>query len=188
MRRRWEKGENALRTAVRDCSGPTSCSCPRLQKTSCKWENGPSMRRGPPRILTGPHGFPRAFIPGGVPPRKLLFSRVFTHVFARKKYWGYWSELPFSSPTSKFLKSGRWKSNSQTPEVVSPLASSGNWISTSDLWEIEFGNWASDFQRPSFGSCTPSSDFQHPEVASPHSNSGKNSPLYKDYKGHLERA
>ena len=31
-------------------------------------QNKPSRGRGSPRVLTGPHGFPRAFLPGGFPP------------------------------------------------------------------------------------------------------------------------
>ena len=59
---------NALETAVRDCRGLVSRIRPIQQNTSCKGENKPSRGRGPPRVLTGPHGFSRAFLPGGFPP------------------------------------------------------------------------------------------------------------------------
>ena len=58
-----------------------------LAKTTTKpVANKPSRGRGPPRVLTGTHGFPRALLPGGFSALKLPFFRVFTHFFAWGKY------------------------------------------------------------------------------------------------------
>ena len=54
---------------------------PDYRKHPVSGENQPSMRRGPPRVLTGPHGFPRAFLPDGFPPLKLPFASRFVTRF-----------------------------------------------------------------------------------------------------------
>ena len=123
-------------------------------------ENNPSrgrVSRVSRRVPTGPHGFPRAFLPGGFPPCKLSFFRVFRHVSAREKYCGGWSEIAPSSPTSNSQKLeynfglpgvGCRKFKIQLPasnfrrlECNFQLATSGHWCSTSNFRKL--GCWSS---------------------------------------------
>ena len=65
-------------------AAPFLTLAPDYRKHPVSEKNQPSMGRGPPRVLTGPHGFPRAFLPDGFPPPKLPFFHVF-HTFLRGK-------------------------------------------------------------------------------------------------------
>ena len=55
-----------------------------LQTTQKPVANRPSRGRGSLRVLTGPHGFPRALLPGGFPSLKLPFF-AFLRAFLRGK-------------------------------------------------------------------------------------------------------
>ena len=124
-----------------------------LETTTKPVANKPSRKRGPPRVLAGPHGCPRAFHPGGFPPCKISFFRVFRRVFAGKKNRGGCSKL---DPQVRSLKANfqnrtfrTWISTAafQRPEVGYRLPTSGAWILTSKFRLLRVGSRKLGIQR-----------------------------------------
>ena len=119
------------------------------------------MGRGSPRVLTGPHGFRRAFLPGGFPPLKTaVFSRFLARVCAEKVLrWLVQTSLLESNvqlpeigihiptPRSRKLEVQNPTSNIWAWKFEFQLLTPGTWFSTSTLWKMD-----SNFPQPTSGS------------------------------------
>ena len=99
-------------------------------------QEGSAAPRGPSQVPTSFHGFPRAFLPGGFPPWKLSFFRVFRHFSPRETYWGGWSP-PHASARNFHLPTFRsWTSATQLGRPTS--GSCGSEVDVKTL-EVGFG-------------------------------------------------
>ena len=138
-----------------------------LETSFATIENKPSMGRGSPRVLTGPHGSPR--VSTGVsfgmfsPLKTAVFTRFSVRFCAEKVLRRLVQtnllesnvrllEIRLELPTPRSGKLGMPNSTSNfwKLEFDFQILRPGTWISTNTLWKVE-----SNFQQPIFANQLP---------------------------------